>query len=420
MNKSIIISAVLLCCWLLQANAQSPLQSYIDTALKNNPAIHAYQFQSSALLQNIRPAKSLDDPMIFGGVMNLPLNFSFTQDMMTMKQFGIQQNFSVGKKYTLKGAIAQKEFDASSFEVEAMRLSIIKQVKEAYYDLFAQIKNIDATESSIEALKNYIGIANVRYSTAQGTQQDVLKAQLELTKMQAELIKMQSAKNDLVPSFNTLLARDIMDSVYIPDKINFVPLILNMDSLFKDVSENNPSLLAAKATVVKDSATYNLASTSKIPDFNTSLWYGQRQALNPDGNKAQDMLGFSFGITLPLYSKTKQNPLIASSNFSIQKSQSQFESLHNEFELMVHHGISDATKNQKLILLFENQLIPQAEQTLSSSIIGYQENKVDFLTLTDNFLSLYNYRLQYFQAVADYMKAIATLEMLTNKNLISQ
>lgn len=75
--------------------------------------------------------------------------------------------------------------------------------------------------------------------------------------------------------------------------------------------------------------------------------------------------------------------------------------MQNETELMVHHAMIDANKNQKLISLFEKQLIPQAEQTLSSAIIGYQENKIDFLTLTDNFLSLYNYRLQYYQAVAD-------------------
>ncbi len=417
MKRNIFIATIFLSSWLSQATAQSPLQSYIDTAIKNNPAIHAYQFQSKALQQKVKPAKSLADPILFGGVMNLPVNFSFKQDMMTMEQFGLQQSFSVAKKYLLKGTIAQKEFEASSLEEQAQRLSIIKQLKQQYYDLYAQTKNIEATANSIVTLTNYIGIANARYSTAQGTQQDVLKAQLELTKMQATLIKMQSARQNMVATFNTLLARDITDSVYLPDKLNFDPLILNMNSLFTDVFENNPMLLAAKTMVGKDSAAYKLAKASKIPDFNTSLWYAHRQAINPEGNKAKDMLGFTFGLTLPVYSKTKQNPLIASANFSIQQSQSQFESLQNESELMVHHGITDATKNQKLIMLFKNQLIPQAEQTLSSSIIGYQENKVDFLTLTDNFLSLYNYRLQYYQAVADYLKAIAGLEMLTNTQL---
>ena len=74
---------------------------------------------------------------------------------------------------------------------------------------------------------------------------------------------------------------------------------------------------------------------------------------------------------------------------------------------MIHHAIIDATKNEQLISLYEKQLIPQASENLNSGVIGYQQNKIDFLTLTDNFLSLYNYRLLYYQALADYMKAIA-------------
>jgi len=420
MKRIKFIAAAMFVLWLLQAKAQTPLQSYIDTALKNNPSLHAYQFQSNALQQKIKPAKALDDPMLYGGVMNLPVNFSFRQDMMTMKQIGIQQNFSVTKKYSLRGSLAQKEFEVSQYDIQAQQLLLVKQVKQQYYDLYAQQKNIETAQSSIVTMKTYVSIANSKYSTAQGAQQDVLKAQLELTKLEDELIKMQSMKADMIAIFNTLLNRDKTDSVEIPTEIKFQQINFEMDSLMMQADMSNPMLLQSKKIVSKDSSAYQLAKTSKIPDFNTSFWYGQRQALNPDGSKAKDMLGLTFGLTLPIFSKQKQNPLIAASSFEIQKSQAQVQATQNEIELMLHHAMIDANKNAQLISLYEKQLIPQAEQTLSSGIIGYQENKIDFLTLTDNFLSLYNYHLQYFQSVADYYKAVADLEMLTNQNLIRQ
>jgi cobalt-zinc-cadmium efflux system outer membrane protein len=419
MKQIKFLAAFILVLWLSKVSAQIPLQSYIDTALKNNPTISAYQLQSNVLEQKIKPSKTLEDPMLYGGVMNLPNNFNFNQDMMTMKQIGIQQNFSVSQKYSLKGKVAEKNFEASKYNTQSQKLFLIYKVKQQYYDLCSQTKAIETTQSSIEALKNYIGIANSRYSTGQGTQQDVFKAQLELTKMQDELIKLQSMKEHMTATFNTLLARNMEDIVMIPSEIIFSPVSLNMNSLMKEVDKNNPEVLTAKTIVGKDSAEYQLAKTSKIPDFNTSLWYGQRQALTPEGSKARDMLGFTFGLTLPVYSKNKQNSLISASNISIKQSQSQLEAIQNEIKLMVHHAIIDADKNQKLILLYKNQLIPQAEQTLNSGIIGYQENKIDFLTLTDNFLSLYNYRLQYQQAIADYHKTVAELEMLTGKTLIN-
>ncbi len=416
--SSIII--VFLCSIQFHVSAQAPLDSYIDTALKNNPSLHAYNYESQALQQKIKPSKAWDDPMLYIGVMNLPVDFSFTKDMMTMKQIGIQQNFSVGKKYAWRGTVAQKEYEASTYNLEAQKLLLIKQVKQQYYDLYAQTKAIEITEKSIEVMKSYIEIANTRYSTGQGTQQDVFKAQVELSKMQEELIKLQSMKGDMIAMFNTLLARNKMDSVIVPSQIKFQEITIGMDSLMHDADVNSPIVLSSKISLSKDSASYMLARASKIPDFNTGLWYGQRQAIMPDGSKAPDMLGFTFGITLPVYSKQKQNPLIAGSLITIEKSQSEVSAAQNEVELMIHHGIIDALKNKRLIVLYNTQLIPQATANLNAGITGYQENKIDFMTLIDNFLSLYNYQLEYYQAVADYYKAIAEIEMITGKKLITQ
>ena len=408
---------VVMCSCLPPAEAQVYLQSYIDTALKNNPALEAYRLQSNAIQEKIKPSGALDDPMLFGGVMNLPTDFSFTKDMMTMKQIGIQQNFSVGRKYSLRTNVAQKEFEISTFIERKQQLLLIKEVKQQYYDLYVLNKNIETIQSSIELLKNYFNVANSRYSTGQGTQQDVLKAQLEITKMQDELIKMKSERLNMIAMFNALLFRDKEDLVIIPSDLKAEPIELRMDTLMEEANSNNPDLQAAKIMIAKDSASSKLVKATRIPDFNAGFWYGQRQASMPDGNKAGNMIGFSFGITLPVYSGKKQNPLITASDISIQQSHSQFKALQNETELMLHHAIIEAEKNLELTILYEKHLIPQAEQNLNSGIIGYQQNKIDFMTLTDNFISLYKYRLQSHRAVADYMKALAELEMLTTKSL---
>lgn len=422
LNFACMLSVVL---WFSQTKAQqiipvneTALQSYIDTALKRNPVLQAWQYQNDALQQKIKPAKSLDDPMLYGGIMNLPTNFSFRQDMMTMTQIGIQQNFSVRRKYALKGEVAKKEFETGTYDVQAQKLSLIRQVKQQYYELYSQTKAIETILNSLDALTNYIGIANTRYSTGLGVQQDIYKAQLELTKMQDELVKMQSMRKYSVAAFNTSLNRSLNDSILVPAEIKFSKIDLEIEAMMMEAEKNNPVLLASKSVVSKDSLAHQLAKTSTIPDLNTGFWYGQRQAVMPDGSKARDMMGIMIAVNLPLWYKQKQSPLIAESNINIQMAQSEVEATQNEIKLLIHHAIVDADKNEKLVALYSSRLIPQAEQNLHAGIIGYQENKIDFLTLIDNFLSLYNYRLQYHQAIADYFKAIAEIEMLTGKNLI--
>ncbi len=412
-----VLSVIGVCGCVQFATAQTPLAAYIDTALQNNPALKVYVLQSSVLQTRIGPARSLDDPMLYGGLMNVPVDLSLTQDMMTMKQIGVQQNFSVGKKYALKGTVAQKEYEASRFDADAQRLSLIYKVKEQYYDLYAQTKAIESTRNSLEAMKSYAVIANARYGTAQGSQQDVLKAQLELTKMQVELVRMQSMKADMIATFNALLARDEVDTVIVPSEIVFERMDVLMDPLIAYAEEHGPMLLSAKTMISKDSAAYRLAKASKIPDFNGGIWYGQRSAREPDGGKAMDMLGIQFGLTLPIYKGRKQDPLIGSSEIGIQRSQAQLEATRNEIQLMIHHALIDAEKNGRLVSLYQDQLIPQATENLHSAIIGYQQNKIDFMTLTDDLISLYTYSLMYHQAIADHLKAIAQLEMLTGKDL---
>lgn len=140
----------------------------------------------------------------------------------------------------------------------------------------------------------------------------------------------------------------------------------------------------------------------------------------PDGTKARDMIGLSFGLTLPIYAKQKQSPLIHASAIDIQKEQAQLAKTKNELELQIHHAFIEANNNERLINLYEKQLIPLATESLQTGMIGYQQNKIDFMALIDGFISLYNHRLQHDQAIANYLKTLAELEMLTGQNLIEE
>jgi cobalt-zinc-cadmium efflux system outer membrane protein len=400
-------------------NAQTLLQDYISVALKNNPGLQSYRLQSEGMQKRIRPAQAWDDPVIYASIMNLPVNFSFRNDPMTMKQVGIQQNFSLSKKYLLRGKEAEKNFEFSRHDAESRQLFLIYSIKEQYYDLYSIGKSIEATEKSIILIKSFISIANTRYSTGSGTLQDVFKAEVELTELRKEIIKMQSEQKDKQAFFNTLLNRGKNDSVEIPAELKYIPIPLIMDSLQENANINNPALLGAQTMIGKDSITYLLAKAAKIPDFNAGAFYGQRQFIMPDGTKALDMVGIQFGMTLPIWTKRKQNPLIEVSNIEIKKSKYQLEAMQNEISLMIHHAVIEADKDDRLNKLYDKQLLPQASENLNAGITGYQENKIDFMTLIDNFILLYHYRVESAKIEADYMKAIAELEMLTGQNRIN-
>ncbi|CUT04279.1 TolC family protein [Candidatus Chrysopegis kryptomonas] len=393
------------------------LDDYIKIAVENNPELNSYKIQMEAISKRIRQAKTPADPMLMVGITNLPVNFSFTSDMMTMKEIGISQMLMYPEKYSLMGKMAEKDYEIAKEIYESKRLELIANVKMLYFEIYYMTRAVEITKKSIDLLKDFIKITSTRFATGQGIQQDVLKAQVELSKMTDELIRMETERKNIIVRFNSLLYRKASDSVYIPDEISFVEFKKSYDEIEKLAFENNPMIIAMKKMVEKDSIMTQLAKKEIIPDFEIKFSYGQRSAVDPLGMKALDVLSFSIGFNLPIFFRSKQNLRIQETMLNVSQSEAKLLAIKNEISKMIYEKLNEIDGDLKLIDLYKNGLIPQATQNLNVGLVGYQVGKIDFMTLVDNFMTLYNYQIQYEKIFASYNSKIAELEMLAGTNL---
>jgi cobalt-zinc-cadmium efflux system outer membrane protein len=209
------------------------LDDYIKIALENNPELKSYKLQVDILEKRIKQASTPSDPMLMLGVANLPTNLSFTMDMMTMKEIGVTQMIMFPVKYSLMGKMAQKDYEIAKEIYELKELELISDVKMLYFEIYYMTKAIEITKRSIDLLRDFVKITSTRFATGQGIQQDVLKAQVELSKMTDELIRMERERKDLITKFNALLYRKPLDSVYVPEELKFVEFTLTYDEIEK-------------------------------------------------------------------------------------------------------------------------------------------------------------------------------------------
>ncbi len=409
--KVIKVKVLLSICVFTSVLLSQSLEDYIQIALENNPELRNYKLQVEALEKRIKQASTPSDPMLMLGVVNLPTNFSFTSDMMTMKEIGISQMLMYPEKYSLMGKMSEKDYEIAKEIYNSKKLELVANVKMIYFEIYYMTKAIEITQRAIDLLKDFVKITSTRFATGQGIQQDVLKAQVELSKMTDELIRMETERKDLIARFNALLYRKPTDSVYIPSKIKFVEFAKSYDELEKLAFENNPMVIAMKKMVEKDRVMNRLARKELIPDFEIKFSYGQRSATT-DGMKALDMLSFSVGVNLPIFFWRKQNLKIQETQIIISRSESKLLAIRNEVSKMIQETLNKVEKNIRLIDLYKNGLIPQATHNLNIGLVGYQVGKIDFMTLVDNFMSLYNYQIQYEKTFADYLSKLAELEMI--------
>jgi len=68
--------------------------------------------------------------------------------------------------------------------------------------------------------------------------------------------------------------------------------------------------------------------------------------------------------------------------------------------------------------LYETGIIPQATISLESALSGYQVGSVDFLTLLNNLITLFNFELEFYKQLNEHQIALARLEEITGVELL--
>jgi outer membrane protein TolC len=421
------------------------LEELIQEALNANPEITALQKKRDAMWQRPPQEKSWDDPELTLGVANLSTsNFKFNDIDMTMKQIGIMQNIPMPGITSLKEKVAIQEAKSSDQMLADGKLKIVRDVKNAYYNLYINYAHMQTIDKNNGLTARFIEIAQKKYEVGKGLQQDILKAHVEQSKFIERLVQLDQLKKSYTAELNRLLNRDPstpLDGAPVITKRN-VPL--NEEELQKMALAQNPVLLSLKHAIEKNEADYKLSKKQYFPSVTVSAMYGQREGfrtkdatfpaavLNENGTTSDalvnvpgqsedrpDLFSFIVAFKVPLWFKNKQDKKVAETFNLLEEAKAQYAAVKNALFFQIHDLVAKATKSSQLIELYETGIIPQATQSLNSAIAAYEVGNVDFLSLIDNQMTLFTFETQRSEILADYEKEIANLEVVVGKRMSS-
>jgi outer membrane protein TolC len=115
--------------------------------------------------------------------------------------------------------------------------------------------------------------------------------------------------------------------------------------------------------------------------------------------------------------RERRQAMVAESSSEITMATEELNGFKNSLNAGISDLLAQLERRRKLSELYKTGIIPQSEQSLESATIGYRVNKVDFLTLLDNRMTLFNYEREYYDSLADYQMKRAQLEALIGKEL---
>jgi outer membrane protein TolC len=393
------------------------LSDLIQELLQNNPNLESGYQNWQASKARVPQAGALPDPILGVNLQNVPTNsFRFDQEPMTGKQFFLVQKFPFPGKLGLQQKIAVQDTKISEMQYLEMKNQLVYDLEAKYFELFYVEKAIETSEKNAILLQQFTKIAETRYRVGKGLQQDVLRSQVEYSRISDRLINLQQRREVLEAKINILLNRPPEKFVGRTIQPNVPRFHADIAELKQLTDEHRPLLLSWQSVITQSNQKVQLANKSYLPDFSLGVAYTQREELQ-NGMGGVDFLSGMFNISIPLYFWKKQRKSVDENKFNEISVRYFYEGIQQKIYGELDITLSEIDKNRQRLDLYKDVIIPLASQALKSSLAAYQVDKVDFLTLVSNQLTLFNYELEYFRALSDYFINIAKLGALVGTNL---
>lgn len=379
------------------------LPALIGELERVNPEIKAARQRWEASKAVVPQVQTLPDPRLQLGYQRMPMVPPVVEGAI----YGFGQDIPFPGKLGLKGEVAQREAERLEQEFNATRLRLIATLKEAYFNLHFVHKSIEIVERNKVLLMQFEKTAKARYSVGQAAQQDVFRAQVEISRVLDRLAVLDQQKESLHAAINRLLNRPPAGPLGTPAEIQTTILTIPLQDLSRRADEFSPALLATAKSIDRSERSVSLAKRQYYPDFDITALGLRNDKINDNGYQVM------VGIKIPLFYETKQKQGVREALAGLEGAKEDFATTRQDLLFQVKDGFVQAQRAERLITILRDAIIPQATLALQAAQASYTVGKVDFLTLLNSLLILQDSQLELHGEMVNHEKALARLEAVT-------
>ena len=389
------------------ADTHLTLPAAVDLAVRDNLDLQSLRVKWEAMLERPAQAHALPNPMLKYGAMDAAREGTWPDT--NEKRIMLEQQFPWFGKRGLREGIARKDAEAMQHELESMTREVVMMVKESYFGLYAVQQAIAITRKDQTVLQRMAKISETLYATGERTQQDVLKAQSEITLLKQRLLELESQENALQAKLNTLLNRRAdatLGAAVTPPEAAFSG---TQESLFALAAASRPEIREAQARVERYELEKKLMAKESRPDYQLGVEYR-------DIGGGENMVMFTVGVELPIW-QAKNRAAEREAEKMRASSEAAREAAKQSSALDVQNASFKLLTARRMLALYKTELIPQAETRFSASEADYQTGKTDFMDFLESQRFLLGIRVMAAMSEGDVGMQFARLERAVGAEL---
>ncbi len=363
--------------------ASSPdpvLDDLIRDALERSPDLAKSSDLIAAERERVPQARALPDPTLSLGIQNDGFNKLQVGEMETSYyQVMVTQPFYWPGKRGVKADVARLGAEVSEANLGRERLTLRADVKRAYYGLLLARDQQHLLDLQSPLFQQAEVIARTRYEVGQGSQVDLLRAQLARTRLSQTRLALESEERTALANLNRLRAMPPETPIPTTQGLGKLPdpAPIQTETTQDPALQESPELNSARVGMKQAERSLDLARLNRRPDFTLSAGVMPRGGLDP-------MWTLNVGITLPVWSKHKQQRIVAEQEWRRKAQGSQIEGLGHLLKERIHERAARLDSALAMLRLYREGILVQSEGAFKASLAQYETGKAPFTSVLES------------------------------------
>lgn len=323
---------------------------------------------------------------------------------------GLGQTIFLSDKLARQRKAALFERDLAGWDYEAKRIAVLTDTTKAFVSLVAAQERVPLAQQQVAASQKILELAGARVKSGKTSPVEEMKAKVELgnVRMQLEQARQTvlAARRVLASSWGSTDPKFevAQGALALPDAIPTAGQLARLVS-------QNPEVARWATEMQRRQAVAKLEKAKAVPDLNLG------GGVKHDGESARTGGVGNVSIALPIFDRNQGG--IRESQYNLAKGPMD----RRAAEVRAHKDLAEAyqalaTAHAQL-LIFRNEILPEAQKAFDASREGYQQGKFPYLDVLDAQRTLFDARSQYLAALRDYHTAAANVEGLVGQSLDS-
>jgi outer membrane protein TolC len=326
---------------------------------------------------------------------------------MTQIQVGVLQEFPRGD--TLRFQQQRRKAESSGARAEALlqELQIVFDVRWVWLEIFYTWGALNSVNESREAVRDLIADIEASFATGLQSNQDLLRADLELDLLddraieiarQADLLRANLARFVGAAAARRTLATTLPDLGRIPAK-----------EIIATSLPNHPEILIEDKRISARHSEINIANEQYSPSWRLEARYGVRSAAR------SDFASLMVVVELPMFTARRQDKRLSAAKHAKQAARLDRSAKVLDLKRQLDRAYADWSRYGERIQLFETVVIKRASDTADGALESYENQTADFAELIRARLVQLDTELQLLRLRVDRTQSAAALLFLAGE-----